>query len=35
MELPDTDIRREWKNPNLKLRSDSSRAEKYYKENGF
>ena len=28
MELPDTDIRREWKNPNL-------RAEKYYKENGF
>lgn len=35
MELPDVDIRKDWKNPNLKLTSGSSRAEKYYKENGF
>lgn len=35
MELPSEYERREWKNPNMTLSSESVKAEKYYKEEGF
>ena len=35
MELPDDDYKRECKNSNMKLYSDSKRAKAYYTDNGF